>query len=199
MVWKHKDLTALVNETISDHKKLKDIISLLYDEDMEQRFVAAKALGEIARIEPDIIKQRWDRIFYAFDDTMSCWGAAEGLGEIGRNIPEMRSKIVLFLRKFQRDECSCQGFIWAICRIGQVDMKMIQDSIPDLINFLESENACIVAQTIWALGELGIKKAAGKIKSFLNDNRETWLYENDSARIRTIGETAADAVRKLQA
>lgn len=135
--------------------------------------------------------------FYAFDDTMSCWGAAEALGEIGRNLPEMRSKIVLFLRKFERDECSCQGFIWAVTRIGQVDRDKVEGIIPDLMSFLNSENVCIIGQSIWALGELGIKEASERIKDFLNDNRATWVYDNDTARRRTITEIAQEAVEKL--
>ncbi|GAB4416840.1 MAG: hypothetical protein OHK0032_12880 [Thermodesulfovibrionales bacterium] len=197
MVKESQDLKSLVDGAIEDHQKLRQIISFLYDVDIERRFIATKVLGEIARIKPELIKKRWNRIFYAFDDTMSCWGVAEGLGEIGRNMPELRSKIVSLLRRFKRDECSCQGFIWSVCRIGQVERQRIKDLIPDLTDFLNSENACMVGQSIWALGELGITEAIDKIKGFLNDDRETWVYDNDSVGIRRISEIAAEAVKKL--
>lgn len=187
----------LVAEAIRDHRNLKKIISLLYDADMRNRLMGAKAIGEIAKRSPEIIKKRWNRIFYAFDDTMSCWGAAEALGEIGRNIPEMRSRIVLFLRKFEKDEISCQGFIWAITRIGQVDRDKIKDLIPDLIRFLDSKDACMVGQAIWALGELRVSDVVEKIKDFLKDERETWVYDNEIARIARVSEIAREAIEKI--
>lgn len=194
-----KDLAQLVEDVLREHGKIRKVISLLYDVDMEKRFLAAKALGEIARRNPELIKQRWGRIFYAFDDTMSCWGVAEGLGEIGRNMPELRGKIILFLRKFERDECSCQGYIWAVCRIGQVEPGRVREIIPDIVRFLDSENVCMVGQTIWALGELGEAGAAGKIRTFLGDGREMWLFDNDAVVVKTIGRIAEEALVKIDA
>ncbi len=190
-------IDLLVEDALRDHRNLKRIISLLYDTEMENRLLGARALGEIARREPESIKKRWNRIFYAFDDTMSCWGAAEALGEIGRNLPEMRSRILLFLRKFEKDEISCQGFIWAVTRIGQVDREKIEPLIPELIKFLDSEEPCLIGQAIWAMGELRIKKTSDRIRSFLGDSRKTWLYENDSAVIKTLSLIAQEALNKL--
>lgn len=187
----------LVDGAIRDHRNLKKLISLLYDSDIRNRLLGAKAIGEIAKRSPEIIKKRWNRIFYAFDDTMSCWGAAEALGEIGRNLPEMRSRIVLFLRKFEKDEISCQGFIWAITRIGQVDRAKIKDFIPDLVRFLDSEDACMVGQAIWSMGELKISEAINKIRGFLEDERETWFYDNETASIARVSEIATEAIEKI--
>lgn len=186
-----------VEDVLRDARNLRRVISLLYDADIRNRLLGALAIGEIAKRSPEIIKKRWNRIFYAFDDTMSCWGAAEALGEIGRNIPEMRSRIVLFLRKFEKDEISCQGFIWAITRIGQVDREKIKDLIPDLIGFLDSKDACMVGQAIWALGELRVSDVVEKIKDFLKDDRETWFYDNETARIARVSEIAREAIEKI--
>jgi hypothetical protein len=198
MTKESRDITTLVDEVIKDHGKLRNLISLLYDEDMGRRLTAAKALGEVARIEPELMRQRWERIFRAFDDTMSCWGAAEALGEVGRNLPQQRSKIVLFLRGFRRDECSCQGYIWGMCRICQVDRDRIGDFIPELIGFLNSPNVCMQGQAIWAVGELNIKEAAEKIEGFTDDERETWIFENDSACVKSISGIAKEALRKME-
>jgi HEAT repeat protein len=192
-----KNSTTLINEVVNDRRKLRSLISLLYDSDIENRFMAAKALGEVARVKPEFIISIWRRILDATDDTMSCWGVAEALGEIARNMPELRGKILLRLRKFQKDESTCQGFIWAICRIGQVEIDRVKEFMPDLISFLESREPCMLGQAIWALGELRITEAMDKIKTFLNDNRQTWVYNNDSACIKTIGQIAEEAVRKL--
>ena len=193
-----EDITELVEGVTRDHSKLRNIISLLYDEDMSRRFMAAKALGEIARQEPELMKQRWERIFRAFDDTMSCWGAAEALGEIGRNLPQHRRKIILFLRGFRRDECSCQGYIWGMCRICQVERAVTGDFIQELEGFLDSRNVCMTGQALWSLGELRIKEAAEKIKGFLHDKRETWIFENEQVSLKSIGEIAGEALKKLE-
>lgn len=190
-------IDLLVNDALRDHRNLKRIISLLYDVEMENRLLGAKALGELAKRDPESIKKRWNRIFYAFDDTMSCWGAAEALGEIGRNIPEMRSRIVLFLRKFEKYEISCQGFIWAITRIGQVDREKIKDIIPDIVRFLDSGDICMVGQAIWSLGELRVSEIIEKIKVFSKDERQTWIYDNETARIAKLSDIAKEAIGKI--
>ena len=187
------------DEKTAGWKRLRQIIGGLYGVDMQKRFESAKALGLIAKDDPDTIEKTWNRIFYAFDDTMSCWGVAEGLGEIARNLPRLRSKILALLRKFQEDESSCQGFIWAVCRIGQVDRKLVDDFIPDLKRAIDSGASCMIGQSLWAVGELGIVDAVSAASRFLNDGRETWIYENDSVRRRTLGEIAGEALQKLQA
>lgn len=191
-------IEGLVDDVLRDHRKLKRVISFLYDADMRNRLLGALTIGEIAKKSPEIIKKRWNRIFYAFDDTMSCWGAAEALGEIGRNIPEMRSKIVLFLRKFGNDEISCQGFIWAITRIGQVDREKIRNFIPDLIRFLDSKDACMVGQAIWSLGELEVSEIVDKIEAFSRDERQTWFYDNETARLAKVLEIARESIAKIR-
>ncbi len=177
---------------------IRDIVTGLYGVDMQKRFDAALALGHLAKDDPDTVMRVWNRIFYAFDDTMSCWGAAEGLGEIARNMPAMRTKILTLLRKFAADEASCQGFVWAVCRIGQADSKLIEDIIPDIERACASGAACMVGQSLWALGELGVSGCEDRLATFLQDTRETWLYENDAVRKKTIGEIAGEALSKLR-
>ncbi|NJD55856.1 MAG: hypothetical protein FIA94_05550 [Nitrospirae bacterium] len=177
---------------------IKAIVAGLYGVDMQKRFEAALALGRLANDDPDAVMRVWNRIFYAFDDTMSCWGAAEGLGEIARNMPRMRTKILALLRKFAADESSCQGCVWAVCRICQVDRQLIEDIRPDLERASASPAACMVGQTLWALGELGMSGSEDRLKAFLEDTRATWLYENDAVRQKTVAEIAGEALKKLR-
>src|SRR5512143_1017026 len=176
---------------------IRDIVAGLYGVDMQKRFDAAMALGRLAKDDPDAVTRVWNRIFYAFDDTMSCWGAAAALGEIARNMPGLRTKILALLRKFAADEASCQGFVWAVCRIGQIDLKLIEDIIPDLDRASASHAACMVGQSLWALGELRISGCEDRLRTFLEDDRETWLYENDAVRKKTIAEIAGEALKKI--
>jgi hypothetical protein len=195
----HRDLNLLVEEAVKDQRKLRHIISLLYDEDMAHRFNAAKALGEVAKRKPELMKQKWLRIYRTFDDTMSCWGIAEALGEIARNLPQQhRRKIIPFLRGLRKDESCCQGYIWSMCRICQVERDMITDFIPELEDFLNSPDICMIGQALWAWGELGIKEAPERIKDFLLDEGETWIYENDSVSMKNIGTIAEEALRKIK-
>ncbi len=189
-----RNAVQLAEEAIQTPSKIRQIVTLLYNDDMERRFVAVKALGEIARRDPELLNRRWERIFGTFDDTMSCWGAAEAIGEIARNMPpQQRSRIVHFLRVFRRDDCSCMGYLWGMCRISQVDPRWIAEFSAELQQFLTSANICIRGQALWALGELRIKAADACVKDCLADERETWCYENDAVcrkQIRTIAEEA---------
>jgi len=192
------DFASLVEEALKDHSKLRHIVSLLYSEDMAQRFKAAQALGEITRRDPELMRQRSDRIFRAFDDTMSCWGVAEAMAEIARNLPKQhRSKLLLFLRRLKRDDCSCQGYIWGMCRICKIEPERLKDFVSDLDGFLDSPNICMRAQTLWALGELGIKDKADRISCCLGDSNEVWIFENDSVTRKSIGAIAGEALKKL--
>ncbi len=194
-----KTFTGTAIVPVSENKKLRQIISGLYSADIGKRFETAKALGEFAHNNPAVIRQVWPRIFYAFDDTMSCWGASEGLGEIARAVPDLRSKILQLLRKFQHDEASCQGFLWAVCRIGQVERNLVQEFIPDLVHNLEADAACMLGQAIWALGELKVYEAESQIKAFALDTREADIYENEAVTRKTIGRISLEAEEKLQA
>ncbi len=192
------DASRLAEEAIKNPAKIRQIVSLLYNEDLERRFIAVVALGEIAKREPALMTQRWERIFRSFDDTMSCWGAAEALGEIARNMPQHnRSRIVQFLKAFRRDDCSCMGYLWGMCRICQVDQRWIQEFVSELKEFLSSANICIRGQALWALGELRIKELSGRMKGFLNDEGETWYYGNNEVCRNKIKTIAAEALGKL--
>ncbi len=81
------DFMELAEEALKEHGKLRYVVSLLYHEDLAERLRAALALGEITRRNPELMLQRWVRIFRSFDDTMSCWGVAEALAEIACNLP----------------------------------------------------------------------------------------------------------------
>jgi hypothetical protein len=197
---KTPDFTSLVEEALKDHGKLRNIVSLLYHEDMAERLRAALALGEITRRDPELMLQRWQRIFRAFDDTMSCWGVAEALSEIARNMPkEHRGKLVNFLRGFKRDDCSCQGYIWGMCRICKIEGGRVNDFVPELLAFLDSQNICMRAQALWALGELERKEATERIRGFLKDANEVWIFEDDSAARKSIGTIAGEALKKMRA
>ncbi|MEE8179690.1 MAG: hypothetical protein V3T89_01010 [bacterium] len=37
-----------------------------------------------------------------------------------------------------------------------------------------------------------------RIKGFLDNDREIWIYENDSVKRKTIGEIAKEAVKKIE-
>ncbi len=191
------DINVMVEEAIKDHTKIRKIVSLLYEEDMTRRLTAVKALGALAKRDPALMQQRWERIFRFFDDTMSCWGAAEALGEMARNMPQLRGRIMLFMRLFRKDDCSCQGYIWGMCRICQVDRDRIHDFAPELDGYLNSPNICMRGQALWALGELRIKEAAGRMKDFLRDEGEIWYYDNEAAERKKISLIAEEALKKL--
>ena len=53
------------------------------------------------------------------------------------------------------------------------------------------------AQALWALGELEIKDAAARIKGFLTDENEVWIFENDSVSRKSINAIAGEALKKM--
>jgi hypothetical protein len=105
---------------------------------------------------------------------------------------------MLFLKGFRRDDCTCLGYIWGMCRICQIDREEVQNFVPELHQFLRSSNICIRGQALWALGELGIKDAAAGIKNFLSDQGETWFYENEAVCMGKICVIAEEALEKLK-
>lgn len=181
-----------------DKKRLRSAMTLLFDDTEDNRLLGAKTLGEIARVRPDLIMRRWSRIYNAFDDTMSCWGVCEGLGEIARNIPELRGRIVLRLKKFRCDEVSSKGYVWAMCRVCQVDRERLEGFVPELAEFLKADEADILGQAVWAAGELGITYFYERVKAHSADRRDATVYGNDAVRRTTLSVLTAEALEKLE-
>jgi hypothetical protein len=84
-----------------------------------------------------------------------------------------------------------------MCRICKVEQGRLKDLVPELEGFLGSPNACMKGQAIWALGELGIRGASDRIRSFLKDPNEIWIFENDSVARKSIGTIADEALKKM--
>lgn len=94
-------------------------------------------------------------------------------------------------------------------KVKQDISLMVKDAIKDhksfsqvisslyIISFLDSGNPCMIGQAIWTLRELGVSERVGRILSFINDNRETWYYKNDSVEKTLIGEIAKEAIVKI--
>ncbi len=188
---------TLVSEFLKGTKKFRHILALLYDEDMETRFLGAKVLGEVTRLKPECIRTKWYRLFCSFGDTMSCWGVAEGLGEIGRNLPESRGKIALLLKRFRNDRVTCQGYVWAVCRIGQVDRNQMKSAISGLGGFLMSADDDIVGQTIWAIGELDLRDLCGRLKPLSGDPGTVRIYDHETVRSAPIARLVGEAYEKI--
>lgn len=56
MVEKSQSLDLIVEEIINDQRKLKKLVSGLYNHNMQQRLISAKVLGMISKVNPEFIK-----------------------------------------------------------------------------------------------------------------------------------------------
>jgi hypothetical protein len=68
----------------------------------------------------------------------------------------------------------------------------------ELEGCLDSGNVCMTGQALWALGELWMTGAAERMRGFLNDKRETWIFENEQISMKSIGGIAGEALRKME-
>ena len=85
-----------------------------------------------------------------------------------------------------------------MCRICKIEGGRVNDFVPELEAFLDSQNICMRAQSLWALGELARKESAERIKAFLKDENEVWIFEDGSVARKSIGTIAGEALEKMR-
>ncbi|MBU1627690.1 hypothetical protein KKB18_10015 [bacterium] len=167
----------------------RPLFGLLYNEDHDLRLGAAYTLGIVSQKiyskKTEKVTQLLQKLLWSLNDESGfvCWGAPEAIGEIVRNIPELKAIYAQFLISFLshpqvvlNNDYLEKGTLIALARIGIIDKEQKVQLAPILENYLDSRKGEIKELTIWCGFETGIDSVKNKVREFLGDNMIITTY-----------------------
>lgn len=125
------------------------------------------------------------------------WSSPEILGEIVKNSPELYSDIAPIIVSFLVEEKLSAGVLWAIGRIGNTSIGLVEHAIPLILPYLHHIDRTIRGHAAWALGEIGRVETINELDKLKNDDKHITFYEEEELKKKTIGEIAEKAIAKL--
>lgn len=97
-----------------------------------------------------------------------------------------------------------RGLLWGIGRVAEKRAALLlqKNVVPNILAYLESEDAVVRAFAARALGLLGAAEAENSLQELLTDKHELQFYHEGEFTLSTVGkfaETALEQVQKQQA
>ncbi len=187
----------------SHHKVVTILISLSYDKKKTLAWRAIEAVGvlskDIAEIDAEKVRNIVGRLLWMLRDESGGigWSAPEMLGEIVRNNPELCADIAPIIVSFHEEIMLAAGAFRATGRIGNLNNETTGYAIPLLLHNLNSEDANVRGNAVYALGELGAVGAKFRLESMRDDNGRLDFYDNGELQSVTVSEIASAALTKM--
>jgi len=198
-----KDYNALSKRALADGKVVSALISLSYDKDKALSWRAMEAIGLITKdlsgSDPGAVRNIANRLLWMMRDESGGipWSAPEILGEIVKNNPDLCSDIALIITSFHDELMFTSGVLWALGRMGKINVETIDYAVPILRSYLTSADNTLRGYAAWALGEMGDRDSSGELESMKQDPGHVRFYEEGEIKDRNIGEIAASALAKI--
>ena len=119
------------------------------------------------------------------------------MGEIGRQVPDLMEGAVRVVVHFRLERFLFPGVIWATGRLAKTFPDVVAEVVPDLVSFLDEDDAILRGQAVMALGEIGDSRARQGLERMLGDPSPVSLYENEELGTKEVKTAAAEALAKL--
>ncbi len=178
---------------------LRIMNSLLFESDPLICYRALEGLGIIAALKAEgnleNLRKLIRRFFWMMNDESGNigWYAAEAIGEILRNVPELIAEYGHMLPQFLVEEPFEKGARIAIARVAEIDKSCFDiPVIKKLIQTLDDPDPYIRGTSIIALKALGADEARKHVKNLESDDTRIDLYDFKTGEIKqiTIGKLA---------
>jgi len=173
-------------------KSVRTLMGLLYRQEESLRHGAAYVLGLIAkRVYPEdqeIVRQILQKLLWSLNDESGfvCWGAPEAIGEIVRNIPDLKPIYAQFLISFLchpqvvlNNDYLERGTLIALARIGKLDNHLKKQLEPILQRYIDGDDREMRELALWC----GLVTGIGKRKDIVapgayDETSEIFVYES---------------------
>ena len=201
---KEKRYDALSASSSDASKIVRVLISLSYDKDDVVSWRAMEAIGlltaKISLSDPDLVRNIVNRLLWMIRDESGGigWSVPEILGEIVRNNPKLCADIAPIIASFHEELMLTAGVLRAIGRIGRLDNYFLDHAAPIVLSYLGANEPLLRGCAAWAAGELRASGAVDALEQLRNDAATLPFYEGGELLKKTVGELAAEAIRKLQ-
>lgn len=203
------DLKQALNELcrLPARQVINPLFSFLSATDPAVRWRAITAIGvvvaRLAAKDMEGARVIVRRLMWSLNDESGGigWGAPEAMAEIMTRHDGLAGEyahiLVSYVRpdgNFLEHELLQQGAVWALGRLAQVRPDLIQDCIPHLLPYLESEDDTVRGLAAWAIGLLRAETARSLLEGLLADDAKIQLYLDDKLTVRRVSDLAKQAL-----
>jgi hypothetical protein len=199
-----RDYNALSKHALIDKKVVSSLISLSYDKDNTTSWRAIEAIGlaakEISKTDPATVRNIVGRLLWMIRDESGGigWSVPDILGEIVRNNPVLCADIAPIIASSHKEKMLTSGVLWAMGRIGRINIETINYAVPIIISYLRSEDITLRGYAAWALGEMGSEENAVLLEDLRQDTSLMKFYNDGELKEIPVSELVSGAINKLQ-
>lgn len=156
--------------------------------------------GSLSKTNPGIVRNLIGRLLWMIRDESGGigWSSPEMLGEIVRNSPGLFPDIAPVIVSFHDEKMLTAGVLRAIGRIGKINAGFAEYANTIAVRYLSDTDPVIRGYASWALGETGTSESAKALTELQNDNSVIAIYAEGELKEITVGEIAAEAIKKLK-
>ena len=193
-------IPELVELAAGDKRIIRDLQRLLYAVDLQLRYRAADALGQVAarvsRDHPDTVIRLLQGLFTALTDTAaSSWGYIDAIGEIIRNRPRQYGRYVARLTALSRDRTLLPEVLRALGRIARTQPDLIRPARSSILALLTDSDPEARGYAALLIDSLGAEGAEKELMALTEDPVMVRIYVEGNLVERSVGEIASDALR----
>ena len=200
------ELDSVADWCRRDRNLVRALQSLLFDPDPLTCWRAIEGLGRasavLAEDDPEKVREIIRRQFWQMNDESGNvgWYAAEAVGDILYNVPDLIGEFAEILPAFFVEEPFERGAHWSVARVASLKpdtYRLLADKIAMSLN---SEDPAIRLFTLWILKHLKADSTAGPVRRLAGDSAEVSYYHMEKREFvkTTVGRAAAETLAALQ-
>ena len=167
------------------------LMRTLYNEDPDFRFGAAYVLGRItSKIyskDPERVKEILQKLLWSLNDESGfvCWGAPEAIGEIVKDISELKTIYAQFLISFLshpnvifNNNALEKGALIGLARIGKLEDHLLGQLKSLVKMYMDKDDQEMQEYAFWCGIMAGLENMDKMIPDHLDTNDFLGIYEN---------------------
>lgn len=197
------DFEEIKRLSIQEKGVIRWLISLTYDKLDVISWRAIEAMGvvskEISKRNPEIIRETIRKLLWSMGEESGGigWSAAEMIGEIIRENPEMYGDIIPILWSFKEEEMFRPGVIRAMYRIGEVRQDLIAFILNDLQDMLIDKSPAVRGYAALIIGILRDRNYIEGLKVLLRDNNKMLFFQDGAIVEKKVSDIAKDSIEAI--
>jgi len=200
------NLETVIEWCREDRGLVRSLSALLFDREPLMCWKAIEALGRASAIvftdDPERVREVIRRQLWQMNDESGNvgWYAAEAVGEILYNVPDLIGAFAEILPAFFVEEPFERGAHWSVARVASLKPETYRLLADKIAMSLGSPDATIRLYTLWILKHLKASSTAGPVRRLLEDDARVSYYDMEKGEFveTTVGRAAEETLDALK-
>lgn len=199
----NKEFQILAEMAKDKQRVVRYLLSFLYSTDDLLHWRAAEALGAVAGRQgsdnSDSGRNIPRRLIWSLmeESGATAWPAPEALGAVVSSRISVYPDLAPIALSFIEDPVLSRGVLWSARKIAEKRPDLIADSIPKVMELLDSADATLRGHAAWALGAMRAVEARPALEKLTGDAGALAIYETGELVHTTVGELAKSSLKEL--